>query len=263
VESPLTGGLGNQLFQINLQVQLARKYGFNPMYPKNLVANICANFNKKFYMPSRSEKVFLSAEILRNASTSEVESILLESLSKDKDVVLAKSVLGEVLDKYFYQNFSAVFQPLKKFENLVSQHRSNSVALHFRGTDFSSWDSSAIMDLDFYFRAIQNSSLSDGWEGHLFTDDPGHKVVLELLKKFKNVQLKSSKDQYSDFWKISNYAEIIATPSTFVLWAAMLGRPSKIFIDMNWVGKRVAGGEAFWKTVYENRRGLFKEVFLV
>ena len=263
LQSPITGGLGNQLFQINLLVQLAMQFGLTPVFPKSQISSLCVDFKKTLHIPKLRQKLFLSQEILREESLTEIGKLIDDSAQNRQDILVAKSVLGEVLHKFYFKNPKEIFEPAKQFCHYAYQNFSECVALHFRGSDFLNWDSTAIMNLDYYDRAINSSSLIHGREGHLFTDDPSHEVVRTLLKKFKNIKLKSSGNQFDDFWRISNYSEVIATPSTFVLWAAMLGKSCKILIDRHWIENRLTRGEEFWITVAENRKGIFGEVLLV
>lgn len=123
----------------------------------------------------------------------------------------------------------------------------DSVAIHFRGTDFAGWKSHSIIDPGFF---IESALRISGEERKFFivTDDPLHKNVLKIeaaiRKERANVYVVSG-SEYADFFRLMNASIVIASPSTFSLAAVLLGR-KKIIFPKEYAMLEAQSGASFW-----------------
>ena len=127
----------------------------------------------------------------------------------------------------------------------------NSVAIHFRGTDFFQWNSDAVLGEDYYLNAIDEVSSETFY---IFTDDEeltSYKTVVEYLKKkSKNIKFgmntSDRTNSIQDFSTMSECDYIISSPSTYCICAGFIGKKKKIIHCKTWVDDRVNKEDKFW-----------------
>lgn len=251
---PLSGRLGNQLFQFNFGLQIARSIGVQFNLSNNDVFEMCTipnHFSKRLYLRPRKVQTLDKSSILRHKADFIYESCL-KIIESGKTVSLPSGILGEVFFKFFAVNPRDVFIPRMEFSKIenINQDFRNRVALHFRGSDFASWRPSYVMDYDFYIRAIRFMNVSSK-EVDLFTDDPEHPTVVRLISDGVVDNVVSSSNGFRDFWTMSNYGSLVISPSTFAVWASMLGKAEKIVYNKNWYA-RDGIKEIFWQNYVNN-----------
>ncbi len=119
--------------------------------------------------------------------------------------------------------------------------------IHFRGTDFASWKSHSIIDSNFFLEAVRSYiDVVTTWV--VVTDDPSHLVVKDLSQSLLSecTYLGAvSTGRYADYCRLMNAPLIIASPSTFALSAAVLGRGAIVF-PKSYAAIEAEKGSEFW-----------------
>lgn len=245
------GGFGNRLLSyVNLRMiarQLEAPYfSINPV-DRSLVSGI----HKPLAIPYRFRDLVelpkddaLSKDFLYRTS---------ELLGQRKTVVMKSPLLGEVYARY------ANCEPRTLVKNnfqLCSAHKREyrpfiHIVFHLRGTDFAQWNPDAILDLDYYRGAYELLAAELGeHDFRITTDDSNHPALADLTFFLKSrgrlIQApRCSKPFECDFAAMAQADFLIASPSTFSLSAALLGRP-RVVQSARWVEDRIAEGEEFW-----------------
>lgn len=162
---------------------------------------------------------------------------------------------GGVLGDYFFKTKYDLRKNLtikKSFtnKNRLSKEHLN-VAIHFRGTDFFSWDKKSILPFEYYLKAIKSIN-KQNVKFYLYTDDSeltSFKKVINYLKSNDlSYDIGRSKSHFIlDFSEMANCDVLISTPSTFCIWAGILEKEKIIIQNKNWVNYRIENNDAFWK----------------
>tara|TARA_R100000234_G_C4996017_1_gene177974 strand:+ start:440 stop:1162 length:723 start_codon:yes stop_codon:yes gene_type:complete len=156
--------------------------------------------------------------------------------------------LGE---KFFGENKLSTREVFKlKVSPVISD---KTCAIHFRGTDFHGWNPDAILDSEYYLRAIEE--IKDDVDTYvLFTDDYRLESYNEVEKHLKQNNKKfflgkntSDRMNYiSDFSIMSECDYIISSPSTFCISAGFVGKEKRIIHSKKWIEKRAEVNDKFW-----------------
>lgn len=133
----------------------------------------------------------------------------------------------------------------------------NTCAVHFRGTDFHSWNPDSILDSKYYLDSIEYVA-SEVDNFILFTDDislASYKETVDYLKRnqmnFILGQNSSVRRHYvNDFTVMSRCDSIISSPSSYNVCAGFIGKRKKIIHSSQWVLDRVNKGDRFWVDLY-------------
>ena len=131
------------------------------------------------------------------------------------------------------------------------------VVLHLRGPDFSSWNPEAIHGADYYIEALQliASEYGEDTSIRICSDDPSHPARKELDRYLASIGAKANDITCTnpfecDFSAMAESDVLVASPSTFGVTAALLGKPRVIF-QRRWVQSQAERGERFWQKVQE------------
>jgi len=262
IENPLIGGLGNQLFQVNFASQIATRIQVPLMIKKSEVlkmSNLRVELASGLGLKLRKMQILDKNFILQQDSET-IYSRCLSIVSEGRIAVLPAGILGEVFFKFLCENPRNIFNPRK---HLVSsdgekQNSLKKVALHFRGGDFSAWKPSYVMDYQFYVRVLERLNLPSS-QVDLFTDDPSHPTVIRLKTEMKVGRVIHSNNPHRDFWAMSNYGTLVISPSTFSVWAALLGCSKDVIYNGKWYESEGAK-EVFWPKFIENDQGFAKKL---
>ena len=161
------------------------------------------------------------------------------------------------LGELFFRNRKIPTRDIFKLKS-KPEIEGTSVAIHFRGTDFFSWNPDAVLDADYYLNALEEV---DADNYYLFTDDntlPAYHKVLSTLEG-KSVwtgtatahRPGSLRNNYiQDFSIMSECDYIISSPSTFCICAGFIGKHKKIIHSEKWVKDRVQKVDNFWYDLY-------------
>tara|TARA_R110000796_G_scaffold239892_2_gene360718 strand:+ start:700 stop:1395 length:696 start_codon:yes stop_codon:yes gene_type:complete len=165
-------------------------------------------------------------------------------------------VLDFCLGDQFYKYNNLSTREVFRLKNKPSV-KDNTCAIHFRGTDFHSWNPDSILSPKYYYDAIEK--IVDQVSNFiLFTDDKtleSYVNVIKLLDKYgiefiigENV---SNRSHYiNDFATMSECDWIISSPSTFCITSGFIGKSKNIIHSKEWIKNRIDNEDKFWKDLY-------------
>jgi hypothetical protein len=180
------------------------------------------------------------------------EGNMLGKISEGDRYEILNFCLGERFYSYDKLSTRDIFK-LKEIPDV----RSETCAVHFRGTDFHTWNPKSILNYEYYYDSI--NEVKDSVSNFvLFTDD----VDLESFKKVK-YYLDTINFEYSfgentnnrqhyidDFSYMTECDWIISSPSTFCISAGIIGKQKNIIHSKNWVMDRIIKEDKFWVDLY-------------
>jgi hypothetical protein len=168
------------------------------------------------------------------------------------------------LDWFFYDEQPDDINKIIKYRNIqISETTDNigNVALHFRGGDFVNLRPDWILPQKYYEESLEYLSNNDkitNYKITLFTDDPKHPTVNNLLSRY-DIKLDYRKNYLDSFKAISNSDVLISSNSTFSYWGGVLGKKKKVIYSKEWIDKEVNNGDKFWLPVREKRCNFLKD----
>jgi len=257
-----TGRLGNVLLQYLFLRELADKYNCCFFYPElqgskyfnELGETVNYHTVKKnfFY-----RKCFCYQDILKSG----LEQFALTIQRTSKTIVLKPPILGFTFDALYTDpnNYLSIKEEYKNayfcYENRFV------VALHFRGTDFSSWDPNACLDCDYYINAIEyciNKFRGENLYFSLFTDDltiDSYKNVVNYLKEFKYDFNEGNPKRClgEECYNISISDVVISSPSTFAIASSLIGKQKRIIHSKKWCDYCVDKHDRVWTEMVKNK----------
>jgi len=129
----------------------------------------------------------------------------------------------------------------------------NTCAVHFRGTDYYSWNATAVLDTDYYIDSVDLVK-DDVSHFKLFTDDyslPSFRAVVEKLDKedigfFLGENTADRRHFINDFSYMTECEYIISSPSTFCMTAGFIGKKKRIIHSEQWLLDRINHEDKFW-----------------
>lgn len=261
-----TGRFGNQLFQYYFLARFARATNSSKFHPPFLGKEMFENFGLQIGnyaasigMPSTR----LSIEQLKEFKWSDLIQFTEAQFNSGRKVILPTGIL----DYCFYEDqpdsIETIFRSKKKYQE-VGFHR-ESIALHFRGTDFHNWNEAAVMDAEYYFKALDSLREKidvDEYRIELFTDDPSHSTVKKILR-YPKVHLSTEKNYLKAFLQISRSNVLVSSPSTYAYWAGVLGNKKIIINSSSWINSEIEKGDKFWMPVRLGKCKLLKNAYEV
>lgn len=257
------GRLGNQLFQVHTALQLAKHLDLHVMLPAHKLRQISREIprgNKAFeFLISRFLKDNFQEFIFENGIMTETSRYSTDRFILSKNLVIGSNYLSETFFPLLFEHPSDLM-PLNLPESYFDQEPI--LALHFRGTDFVGWNSKALMRPEYYFNALDHFS---AWKSDitLFTDDIGHEVVQTLIRNVPKLRVDKSMNTSQAFLRLAQHKILISSPSTFAIWAAMLGRSSTIVLEQGWINEMYLRDDHFWTGIATNRKALFSNVLII
>ena len=152
------GRFGNKIIYLNNLIQLSHTYNLNFYFEDFEYSDIFNIPKSKRTYTKPSNFITLDKDyFIKN-----------DTLNEDSNILLSHC-LGDLFFKYDDLNTHDVF----KLKNEYKLENNNKIiSLHFRGTDFYSWDKNSILDLDYYIESINDVGDDLLYSDiHLFTDD--------------------------------------------------------------------------------------------
>jgi hypothetical protein len=239
------GGLGNQLFQYNFMAQLAHRTGVKFLhsgYPNLETFGIQKQSKMKSLILGLKASEISLADI-DQIGWSQCINLVQSNLERKRSVRIKPGILGE-----YYKEVTTVDPKefIKIESGLKNRKQTPFLAIHFRGSDFYGWNARAVMDTRYYKDAIESivSKKPNQFDIRIFSEDRESKVVKELEKEFR-CQVSDGSER-EDFLEIANAEVIIASPSTFVFWSAVLGNCQEIYYSKGWLSYATEQGMKFW-----------------
>lgn len=261
------GRFGNHLFQKNLLDQLSSHYELEVFHPTFIGADISKSLKKNKFergllsVNSRKLNELLDPGISWNV----IDALITEEINAGRNLIVPPGVMG-------LRFFETVFVDPSKVGNLSNiflknpKERSTYIGMHFRGTDFKAWNEMADIGWEYYIAAaemlMQSQPRLNNAPIFLVTDDPQHETVLRIQKSCK-VSVVSSQGMFHDFSLLLNSAALIASPSTFSFWAAVIGQVSTVTFPIKWTNYREEVNDPFWYGVANKSTGILGDVYLI
>lgn len=162
-------------------------------------------------------------------------------IRENEEYELMKPCLGEK----FFSDHHISTREIFKLKNKMKLD-GVSLAIHFRGTDFHSWNPNAVLDTEYYLNAIEEYGEVQTY--YLFTDDRELPSYLDVTKHLygKNVIFGDPISRLNDFITMCECDGIVSSPSTFAICAGFVGKHKKILHSKKWVNSRVSVNDKFW-----------------
>ena len=258
------GGLGNRLFTLHFASQMAS------MFSADLRTS---QFSQEQEWMRRSPAVLdgpkwsAVARVWQSKPPSTLSSDVVaevgKRLARGKSVRLFRPLLGEVF-------FDSCFQPpIELFPNCPKPTGRVDIAAHFRGGDFHYWNPASILAASYYIDAYkwvagalgrepQVAIVSDDWDHPSL---PGFQRFLEREGSLKPY-LSRDTSAIQDFQTLMSARYLISCPSTFGIWAGILGEPLVVH-SRKWVEQRVEAKDKFWCDLYRGGNEHYHCVHLV
>lgn len=265
-QSPV-GRFGNHLFQWNLIKQLAMEFEIPYSHPKFIGSNFSKELGSHNYIRGilRSPSYRLIELQNNKVHWCEIEQLIRSKIRDGVSIEIPSGVMGSRFFDSNYRNPSGIgdlFTLIKSQKNQSKPY----IAMHFRGTDFREWNELADISSGYYREALDtlkaSKSLSADLIVRLITDDPDHDTVAQI-KKYTGAIVEGRNNQFEDFSVLANADALISSPSTFAIWAAIVGKPKPVAFPKAWVNSRIEIQDPFWIGISENRGNLFDSIIMV
>ena len=244
------GRFGNQLiYYLNLRkfAKFSNSNWFVPEWSGSQLFNRHGE-SKNFYEKS----VIVNRQQVEQIG---IENII--NISKEFNVLLRPPLLGEV-----FFDICSEKAPVEDF--LIEKTKvENTAGIHFRGTDFASWNPKAILPSNYYINAIEwiCNQPDQPKEYVIFTDDKSLISIKDVITYLDKSNLKWSfspnfTDEnktcnfMKDFIKLSKSKFIISSPSTFSISAGIISN-AKIIHSKEWIDSRNNVNDKFWVELYK------------
>jgi len=253
IRNRLSGGLGNQLFQIHILRQLSRILNI-PNYSRNWDSS--HNFSAQSNVILNPQIVFAKSVDfnLRDFEISKASDLIekfRDVLSCGRNINLSPGILGSIFFDYLIEHPNKIFEKFDHDSEIEAKNSNSRInlGLHFRGKDFEAWNSKSIMPPEYYLNALECMFTFFPDKNHaikLYTDDPSHSTVENLQKNIKNLKVISNLDIVEDFKELSTSDAIISSPSTYCFWASILGKKKIVVYESNWMNIQRQNNSKFW-----------------
>lgn len=257
------GRFGNHLFQKNILDQISFKYSLPVHHPKFIGSEFSPDFKSTRYLRGLIARPTTKLLELKDLSVtwSEIELRITELIDQDRTIEIPSGVMGA----RFFDSLYTSPRNIGGLSDLFSDSQGNLpyIAMHFRGTDFRKWNELADIDASYYLKACNFLQQSDAFSAStqicLVTDDPTHKTVKEIISE-TGARILPSRGFLDDFKILSNSKGLISSPSTFAIWAAIVGEQKHVTFPEQWVNSRIKAEDTFWNGIALNRGNLFRSV---
>ena len=249
------GGLGNQLFC------LLQGYRFLLEENCNVVFNISnyeinKNINRKFCLDLIYPDIKRQYKI-ETGKKSFIKYLFINSLSKLQTDVDANNLAGDKTIKLnylpskflhlgYFQHINhrkndqeSLSEMLSKLQPIIlKKQKVNHLAIHLRRGDYllKKHNIHGLIPEDYLYKEAEYFLSKGNFDGiTIFTDSPN----LINIKKFDRLNVKVKIDQGGDaievFCRMCNHNSLIASNSTFSLWAGIIGQIKNFSIPYYWM----------------------------
>lgn len=261
------GRFGNHLFQWNLINQLAMEFEIPYSHPKFIGSNFSKGLRRHNYI--RGLVRYPSYRLIelknKNVYWCEIEELIRSKIRDGVSIEIPSGVMGSRFFDSNYRNPSGIGD----LSTLIRRQDNQSepyIAMHFRGTDFREWNELADIPSGYYSDALDTlkalRTLKGDLKVRLVTDDPDH-VTVAQIRKSTGAIVERRDSQFEDFSILANADALISSPSTFAIWAAIMGKPKSVAFPKAWVNSRIEIEDPFWIGISGNRGKLFDSVVMV
>ena len=237
------GRFGNQMFQFASTVGIARKLGFDPVFPIERFTEIQ---DPNSYNGCKLLECFnIPGQMIKLSSDIKINSIYRENrfgYNQETTQLPDNITLSGYFQTEKYFNF--IKPEIKKIftfrDDIISEagkyaQIENGVSIHVRRGDYlSSPDYHTVQSIDYYNEAISKFDSDSNF--YIFSDDT------EWCKQnilVKNSIVVESNNPYIDMYLMSLCDGHIIANSSFSWWGAWLAESKKTIAPANWFGKYI------------------------
>tara|TARA_B100000963_G_C22505040_1_gene615609 strand:- start:171 stop:998 length:828 start_codon:yes stop_codon:yes gene_type:complete len=248
------GGLGNQLFCLLQAYKLLFKNNSNVFL--NLTNYSLTNrddrsFLLKSLFPSLFDEFQLSTSFLSKLLyfySKIFERIFIENdhsrLPGDKSFEINYFPNRYLYSGYFQKFIDSKLEKKsidimkKNFSKYISKKKNNNLAIHLRRGDYLSKRHSmhGIVHEKYIFEESKNLFMKNDFSGVTIFSDSPELLNLHIFRDLhENISIDKSKDTLDVFINMANHKGLIASNSTFSLWAGILGDIKIFTIPYYWM----------------------------
>ena len=256
------GGFGNRLFQYNFIIQASFQLNFDYfIYPNTDIFKL--NFRLSNNNNTIFRKLMTKSRDVPNTINIRSTSSLLKNIKKISQSYNHVRIPSGLLGEHFFDISTlppkTIFQ-IRRNRKIDEKY----IALHFRGNDMIKHDIDAILDLDYYVKAVEFISKHNELPIVLVTDDQNLITYNFLKNYYKNRLINyASFDFFDDFCVLKDSDYLISSPSTFSIWAGILGEQKNIFHSNSFALKKLRIDDKFWIDLYSGKNNsLYNCIFL-
>ena len=189
-------------------------------------------------------------------------AFVIEQNDQGKNIVFSSPMLGDVFFDYLFFDPNQFIRIKKEYrlEFDFDPEDKIVIGLHFRGTDFPAWNPNAVLEYEYYETAL-NHCLGHFHNKEIvivaFTDDrqfPAYINTVDYLKSLPAITLYfGDKDRYPiyDFYQMTQCDVLISSPSTYAIFAGILGKKKKIIHSKKWLDYTIDRNNIFWTKLIE------------
>ena len=227
----MSGGIGNQLFQ------LANVYSLSKQYNRKLIISDKNSSPRPCYWESIFQK-------FKPYLISQQEFSKMKPKSRSYNWALTKFEYRpiELFENVPCYNIEGFYQSYKYFnlyefktmlELSIKPHNykiePNDVCIHVRRTDYMQNNFHKVLNLDYYLNALD--LIEDKGKIYCFSDD-----IQWCKNNFKNynIEFVNFGNEIDELLFMSTFPNIIIANSTFSYWAALLGNPLRVICPFYW-----------------------------
>lgn len=231
----MSGGIGNQLFQLANAWQLCNKYNRTLIisdknsHPRNTYWDSILVHFKPFVIPHHQFSMLKSKSNAWNWAMTRFEY---------KEIILNEDIFSYSIEGYYqsYKYFDIqLFRNmiyLNSFQNKYSCN-DNDVAVHIRRTDYAQNNFHRLLPIQYYYNALLSLQKKININHiFIFSDDLNWcKNNFSYNKDFTFVELNND---LQEIQFMSSFNNIIIANSTFSWWSAYLSKAQNIYCPKNW-----------------------------
>lgn len=254
-------GLGNQLFSLNSLIQIASSIEGVPIRPLTVGRNALTLLKT----PLEKTSIDLAIGELFRTHGNEKSEPRYHIRAKNERVVWIPG--GHLGAEYCQVTHSDPKSHFHSDDSIKREFVEPYIALHFRGGDFARWNPDAVLDFEYYAAAVSAIDVGHGTELPivLVSDDESLHSFSKARNHFRNRLLSRAvpkKETLRDFWTLSQATALVSSPSTFAIWASILGS-GQTYHSKKWVSSRAALNDGFWVSVANGSVPFLSRISLV
>ena len=248
------GGLGNQLFCLLHAYKILFKYNTNVFL--NLTNYSFSEREDRSFLlnslfPSLFEEFKLSSSLLSQFLffySKIFERFFIENdsnrLPGDKPFTinyfpnryLHSGYFQKIIDSELEKKSIQIIK--KNFSKYISKNKNNNLAIHLRRGDYlsSSHSIHGIVDEKYIFEESKKLFMQYDFSGLTIFSDSPELLNLNIFKDLhNNIKIDQSEDSLEAFKSMANHKGLVASNSTFSLWAGILGDIKQFTIPYYWM----------------------------
>lgn len=252
-----TGRMGNVLIQYAFLREIAYRCSIDYFFPQLPYIEYFEDFEKRnfsLWLKIKKKKI-INMDIIDQMGMDNFLNSVIKWNKEGYNIVLQPPMLGHL---FSFKDINPT-RFIKIKEEIVRTPQffddKTNVGIHFRGTDFQSWNQKSILPGEFYINAVERvveEREKEKLRFLLFTDDTtlsSYKLVTNFLTA-KQIEFRPGNPEnflMDDFQAISQCDIVISSPSTFAIVAALMGKERKtIYHSKEWVEYCAEKNEQFW-----------------